>query len=249
MQKLIKEMHVCLVLVMLGCAGCGPDMTDYQIFLKANLLELRQNHTLPDRTFTVEKDGPHAPLMQSMHNFMKEQAENAQWFHETTRGTHFDSYVRPEQLVDPDAIAYAKKRVTHYQHACEQRDKKMQIIEDYYLEEIAALDIDPIVIKEYLKGHKKETKETEPRIRNTREALFNYTLSVLNILTYMEQKTDVCTISREGLIFENVADSNHYESLRTEMLECRRKYYKCIERHKESVDRTIKKIDDYIKWN
>lgn len=244
-----KSLHLSLVLLALVFAGCGPDMTDYQIFLKANLLELRENGMLPDRTFTIEKDGPHAPLMQSMHNFMKEQAENAQWFRKTTQGTHFDSYVRPEQLVDADAIAYAKKCVTHYHYACEQRDKKMQMIEDYYLEEIAGLDIDPIVIKEFLKGTKKEKRESDPKIRNTRDALSNYTQSVLNILTFMERKTDVCKISRAGLVFENVADSNRYESLRAEMLECRRKYYECIDKHKKSVEKTIKKIDSYIKWN
>lgn len=174
----------------------------YIAMLKEDLMKIQAGQIVEHRSFSVDIDGAWAPGLQVMNDYMVELADAGQDYYQKVAHIDIGLFLEPDRLIDPNSIAFSKQQVAFLQTAYQEFIANGQVMQLTMGSRLQQLDLPDELKSEFIDGFMESVKQDEKLMTKLKKIHYDYTQSVIQLLTFMENKTDVCVIEDGYLVFD-----------------------------------------------
>ena len=181
--------------------------------IKLDMIQMQETGTVTARTFTIEKDGKLAPLLQLINDGMVNQMKLSQAYNEKIEHVDIALYLEPEQLIDPNALAYSQSQVLLLQTSYQEFMSELTSQAKTTLQKMKLLDYPMAFKRGFITGYQDNEANTILTCDRLKESHFNFTQAVLTLLAFMEEKKELCELQDGYLIFELDEDLEQFNKL------------------------------------
>lgn len=180
---------------------------------KDDLMQFQTSGTVPVRTFTEQEYGAAAPVMQLANDNMRAIGGLSDAYALKVAGIDVAQCLQPQCLIDPEIVAASRSKMERLQASYQEFTDAVLKQETTVLQQLDALSVPSQVKDGFLDGFFEAKKDQTKIMEALRQVHFQYTAAVIDLLDFMADHCDACTVEDDLLVFEQDADCDEFNRL------------------------------------
>lgn len=214
-------------------------MNAFMATLKEDVNQIQTKGTVPVRTFSDEQYGSLTPILYLVNDNMVSQMRASQEFNRKTGHIDIGSYLEATRLIDPNSIAFSRENVLILQKSYQELLLTIKEQTNTSLKKLNDLDMSLEIKRGFFEGYMDSKIRESKYLEEMKLAHFNYTQAIINLLSFMETKTKVCSVEEDCIVFDQDADCDQFNELFTRMVGLETQLLNLAEQSQQYIQKTI----------